>query len=215
MRKIYEKNYKNYPANFREVLMIAFDKRTDPMGGGAVFDLLKYKDEVVGFLSFEKIGQFEDGRKKKYFGSFNISLSYNNAKLGEAMLKKALNREAQASIIVADCDPIAPITQKYIENGFVATKYYNYEGVPSFKIIRDDELNNKLESKKISQSEIIKMANGNQLNPNIIVKKYLPEEGFDFSILENGAVLTQYKTDKKTGITYGIFEKKKYQENDN
>ncbi|NMC51502.1 hypothetical protein GYA54_02095 [Candidatus Kuenenbacteria bacterium] len=207
MKRIYEENYQKYPPGFRQKLIGAFERRTNPESGKASFDILKYRDEVVGFLSFEGIGQLTDGRKKKYFGSFNLDQKYTNAKLGEVMLKKALDREAPASIIEADCDPQAPITKKYLENGFVAINYYDYEGVPSFKIIRDDELNNKLESKKISLPEITRLASGQSHNNNIEIQAFKPGEQPTFSLLGEGLILTQYITDKETGIVYCVYEK--------
>ena len=101
------------------------------------YDILRYQGKVVAFLRFDYLDA-EAGKFKKHFAAFNVDKNFTQAKLGEAMLKQALEREKTNSVIVAECDPQAPITQKYFALGFKKIKEFTLAGVPSLQIELQD-----------------------------------------------------------------------------
>ena len=131
MRKIYAENYQAYPEEFKRKLLETFDQSLK--NKQAFYDVLRYQGKVVAFLRFDYLGE-EVGKFKKHFAAFNVDKNFTQAKLGEAMLKQALEREKPNSVIVAECDPQAPITQKYFKLGFKKIKEFNLAGVPSWQI---------------------------------------------------------------------------------
>ncbi len=135
MKKIYAANYQAYPAEFRQKLLESFDSSL--ADSHAYYDILRYQGKIVAFLRFDYLGE-EAGSLKKHFAAFNVDKNFTQAKLGEAMLKQALQREKSGSVITAECDPQAPITKKYLELGFKKVKEFDLAGVPSWQIeLRD------------------------------------------------------------------------------
>jgi predicted GNAT family N-acyltransferase len=131
MKKIYAENYQTYPEEFKQKLLEAFDQSLK--NKQTFYDVLRYQGKVAAFLRFDYLGE-ENGQFKKHFAAFNVNKNFTQAKLGEAMLKQALEREKLDSVIIAECDPQAPITRKYFELGFKKVKEFTLAGVPSLQI---------------------------------------------------------------------------------
>lgn len=207
MRRIYQKNYGNrteYPEKFIDALIQSFDASLD--NPDTRFYLFKHKGAVAAFCRFDHT--FKNGRLDSiYFGSFNTSPAYGRGKVGETMLDQALREERALGVpIFADCNPMAPVTKRYIESGFVATEAYDYKGVPSLKIELSPDADKGLASKKISGREIVSAIKKNQ-NPEegIMTREYPSGDSPDWSPLRNGYILTHYFDD--AGRTICVFEK--------
>jgi len=131
MRSIYAENYKNYP-EFQKYLLdnlekVFKNKKTE-------WNILKFKDEIVAFMRFDKTGSDE-----LYFGSFNVDSNAKGASIGEEMMLKVLDEKAKKNKIIAESVIGARITSNYIERGFVGVGVQTVEGVPLLKIQRDDK----------------------------------------------------------------------------
>ncbi|HET8574817.1 MAG TPA: GNAT family N-acetyltransferase [Candidatus Paceibacterota bacterium] len=131
MRKVYAKNYANYPEEFQKIILDSFRRKLeDP---NTRFYVLKHADEVVGFDSFTK------NEDHLYFGSFNVDTNFAGSKLGTAMMEKTLDEEAKQARIEADGNPKEAIARGYInKKGFVGVGFANIGGVDSLHLVRDD-----------------------------------------------------------------------------
>ncbi len=209
MEKIYRENYKDYPEKFVHGLMEGFaDALKNPESH---FYVLRHKGDVVAFSRFDKVYGKEGEVDHLYFGSFNVDPSYQSAKLGEALIEQSLMEEGALGVpIEADCDPNNPITQKYIEKGFVAISFYHLEGVPSFHIKFDYDLNKHLKSKQTERNEIVQKSEVVAAGQDSVTKIYLKNDIPDFSPCNNGYALTRYFTENEK--IYCVFEKILYQE---
>jgi hypothetical protein len=214
MIKIADNNWKNYP-KLHDIVMGGFKDALE--SSDKKFYILKYDKDVIGFIRFDPMGEFE-----LYAGSLNIRPDLRGSAIGEAVLKNILGKEAQSHVLNATAYPKLPICPRYIgEFGFTVNEIISdYEGTgePFFKIIRDDT-KNKEYSFFNKNTELIKKAyqdNKYDLNQNQIILK------FDFStdyqnfiknaksILDSGNyIMSSYKRDKENpNIYYSVFEKK-------
>jgi hypothetical protein len=194
MRRTYRENYRDrdeYTQEFSDALINSFDDSLD--NPNTRFYLLKHKGDVAAFCRFDH--KYKGGKLESiYFGSFNTNPSYWRGKVGETMLDQALLEERALGVpIYADCNPMAPVSKKYIESGFVATGQYDYKGVPSFKIALFPDVNERFISKDMSTREIMDaIAQGRDLGEDIITTEYAIGSHPDYSPLREGYVLTRY-----------------------
>lgn len=199
MLEIFYDNYHKYPAEFRDSIIdgfrqkLAFDT-TD-------FYILRYKGEIVSFFRFDRRFETDGMFKDFYFGSVNTDTGFTGGRFAEVMFSEALKARAKEGVIEADCDPETEVSSKYIEQGFVATKYYVYKGVPSLGLILNQELNSRLRAKNLSRAEIESLEN----SPELFVVKYNRGEKVDFSKLSQGYVLSRYIKTKEDILC--VFEK--------
>ncbi len=199
MLEIFYDNYHKYPAEFRDSIIdgfrqkLAFDS-TD-------FYILRYKGEIVSFFRFDRRFETDGMFKDFYFGSVNTDTGFTGGRFAEVMFSEALKARAKEGVIEADCDPETEVSSKYIEQGFVATKYYVYKSVPSLGLILDQELNSRLRAKNLSRAEIESLEN----SPELFVVKYNRGEKVDFSKLSQGYVLSRYIKTKEDILC--VFEK--------
>jgi len=103
--------------------------------------ILKYKDEVIGFVRFEKTDH-----DTIYAGSFNVSKDLRGLAIGNDMMEKALIKEGENNILEASASIKIPAGCSYIEKiGFIADGLIeNYHGTgESLFNIRLDKPNNK------------------------------------------------------------------------
>lgn len=112
-----------------------------------VLEILRHQGKIISFLRFDRVYEQNGGdfRASSYFGSFNTDPDFQEASIGEAMLRECLEEEAQLHPIEAHTLPDKKITSKYIEEtGFVITDIkldYAGSGKTLFKITRDDRIN--------------------------------------------------------------------------
>ena len=170
---------------------------------GTRFYVLRHKGVIVGFNRFDD-KSFEK-EPHLYFGSFNTDASYGNGKLGEVLYEESLAAEVSKNIpIRANCNPLSPITQKYIESGFVATSLEDYAGVPSFSITLDTEKNQSFKSKTWTTEQVVR-AVLHQNTENVLAFSVSRTEEIPFEKVNKGYVLTRYF--KQGSRFYVVFEK--------
>jgi predicted GNAT family N-acyltransferase len=200
--RLFAEAYKDQPAEFREAVLNSFHKSLS--NPDARFYALRRKDEVIASLRFDDIRNEKGEVTRKYFGSFVSDTAYGNGKLGEAVFENAIAAEATSKIpIQAHCNPLSPITQKYIESGFVATGLENYAGVPSFSIELDSSRNEGLETKKWPPEQIVRAALS-QNTSRIRAFSVTNPEQIPFDLVQEGFALTRYlKIDR---VIYAVFE---------
>lgn len=110
----------NYAAKSPEFRAAVVRGLTEAFGNPtSKFYVLRYNGKIVGFNRFDEMGPMPDGTPRKYFGSFNVDPAFGNGKLGDVMIEQTVLHEAQSAVIEAHCLPDAPITQRYLKDGFV------------------------------------------------------------------------------------------------
>lgn len=167
------------------------------------FSILRDKDKIVSFNRFDTILD-NKGSEITYFGSFNADPAYSG--VGGVMLEEVIkDRLKDGRPMFAHTDPNQPITKKYINSGFVVTNIEsNYAGTGRmiFEIWQSPEINSQLESKKMTERELLDRI-GEEFSPHIIIREQAPND--NYSEINEGKVLTRYiKNGEKT---YLVFEK--------
>jgi len=212
MRKMYDENYPEsagYSKEFREAIFHglegAFTKKE-----GVRFYVLKKDDEMLGYNRFEDLPDTEDGRKRKYVGSFNVAPQYQGSKLGDKIFDDCLAQEiSEDTVIEAYADPTIPISSHYLEtNGFVATGIEDIGGRPLLKIIRDPKMNAGLATKKSPQDkeELTRLAEEGHISIRKMPRGDIPWVASD--LLGKGWLLTHITRDAgdKSAVA-AVFEK--------
>jgi predicted GNAT family N-acyltransferase len=217
MRAMYDSNYgesSGYSPEFRETIFHGLDEAFTKKEG-ARFYVLKKEGKLIGYNRFEDLPDTEDGRHRKYVGSFNVSPEYRGSKLGDKMFDDCLAQETgNETIVEAYADPTLPITSHYLEtNGFVATGIEDVGGRPLLRIVRDPELNAKLSTKLDSFSEAIaeELAKNGSPKDTVFAKTTTLSElsGIVTGRFEDGWVLTRViRTPTGSGSVTAVFEKK-------
>lgn len=217
---------KNYPdINERYVALAGLDKGLHNQG--TVFEILRYKGEIVSFLRFDRHYDEQGTPTNSYFGSFNTDSDFQGAVIGEAMIKECLNKEAEDFVVEAHCFSDKRISSKYIEDaGFIAeTIELNYlnTGKCLLKITRDDKTNEQYKYRSRFESDIKKELEvlAENFTGSAIGKPFLKIEVdklSDSAVLEkiklfmekHDLVITRYFPDNKKIPKYFvmIFEKK-------
>lgn len=187
MKTIVQVNYAHESEAFREAVLASMVNALNRKGTD--FHTLRFKGQIIGFNRFDTMENAPDGRHRRYFGSFNVDQSFAGGKLGEAMIEQTVLKEAEESVIEADCNPRTPITSKYIESGFNATSIADFAGVPSFHIVFDTVTNESLSSRKISAEEVVRRAEANERTDRII---FCTSDGSSFEYLSQGYALTRF-----------------------
>ncbi len=216
MRNIFDQNYANNP-DFKKVVKESFERRL--INPEVDFYVVRDEGRIISFLStepshsektFHQKSDREVGENEIYFGSFNSFNGYKGGSIGDAMMRKVLDKEAETKIIHADCPATDAIGSKYIEDGFFATRYYQYAGKPSLEITRDDSL--KFQSRDMSREEIVGLYLRHSLdmsrsNGDLIIKRADFQKDLDFSDLSESFVLTRYFKFTNDSKWYVVFEK--------
>ncbi|MDD4611224.1 MAG: hypothetical protein PHU73_04725, partial [Patescibacteria group bacterium] len=191
------------------------------------FVILKYKDEIIGFLRFEKIDD-----NNVIFGSFNIFKDLHGLKIAEQTLLEIVKEKVKEKNIRATVSPRIRIGTCYIEKtGFVGTGYipnYHQTGEPLIEIEIDEEKNSRFEYRRANEEgkmlnspkDIISQWQNNdyQTGQETIILKYNfknPEEFQEYHeamqklLGEKKYVLTRYFQDvkEKGDIRYLVLEK--------
>jgi len=209
MRRIYQDNYRNrekYPQKFADALFDSFDTSLD--NPSTDFYIMKHRGSVASFCRFD--AEYREGKLDHlYFGAVNTNPTYQQGRIGEALVEQALREKEQLGVpIIADCDPSSTVSKTYISLGFVATKFYSYEGMPSLRIEMAPDIVGTFSSKKLTNEKVIRAAATKEgLEGGAVVENYPAGTQPDFSLLEQGYTLTRYFEDKKSMRTYCVFER--------
>lgn len=202
LRENYEKQYPGdeyaeFRAKVENGLQTAFENTPTK------FYLLEDNGEIVSFNRFDEIQDASD-RKITYFGSFNADSTYRG--IGSKMLEKTIEVQMQNSeVMFAHCDPKMAISQKYIEDGFVATQTETVAGHFSFEIWRSGSTVEHLETKQMSKEDLVKSANISPgPNDDYFVREVEANDRFMELDSDLAYLLTRYFTYE--GKTYVAFE---------
>jgi ribosomal protein S18 acetylase RimI-like enzyme len=143
MISIIEKNYSDLEE--RKIALAGLEKGLK--NKRTVFEILRHKSEIVSFLRFDRIWDQEPPAPDSYFGSFNTNPDFQEASIGDAMIRECLNEEAYLHILEAHTFPDKKITSKYVEEaGFIIEDIelnYMDTGKALFRIRRDDKMNRR------------------------------------------------------------------------
>ncbi|MCC7160254.1 GNAT family N-acetyltransferase [Candidatus Nomurabacteria bacterium] len=220
MREIYARNYKDTP-EFQKELLENFDHSIGTRGersygdGDNMFYLLKVIGRVVAFCRFHE--DWETGIIIKKFGFFNVDQNYQGFQLGEIMMEQSLDLEAKNSILQATCTATASIAERYIQRGFIGTRFIpDYKGIPDLYIERNDIKNKEYPSKSLREEEIISKLGSStehdfKINDTEIkIISFNESDPLPFGLTNEGWILTQYFSIGKK--KYTVFEKMKHEE---
>lgn len=200
MRAILKENWKSEGKTFQEEVTKSLEDAFS--SEKSTFYILRHRGQVVGFNRFDDHSDTED--PKVYFGSFNTDPSFGNGKLGEVLYEESLKEQRKKGVpIEAHCNPLSPITQKYIESGFVATAIENYAGVSSFTIVSDERVLSALVTKEWGTEKVIRESLA-QDNDNVKVYSVKNTTEIPFEIVNDGFVLSRYF--KLENRIYAVFE---------
>jgi hypothetical protein len=205
MIELLKKNYElinpeEDQAEFRNAVLNSLINNFDNLN--TEFRILRDKNKIVSFNRFDIVVD-ERGNEITYFGSFNADPAYSG--VGGVVLEEVIkDRLKDGRPMLAHTDPNQPITKKYINSGFVVTNIeQNYVGTGRmiFEIWQSSEINNQLESKQLTEQELLdKIKNESS---DIIVREQTSDE--TYPEINEGKALTRYIKDGKK--TYLVFEK--------
>ena len=154
---IYDRNYPEsdqYPAKFREKIFDGL--RSAFKNPDSRFYLLRREGEIIGFRRFDAREETEDGRPRKYAGSFNVDPAYRDAKIGNVFYQVTLEREGRDSVIEALVDPETPVSSFYLERyGYVVDGVTDIEGKPFLTMRRDLEANGSFSTRDATLDESV------------------------------------------------------------
>lgn len=205
MIQLLKKNYEiispgEDQVDFREAVLNSLINSFD--NPNTEFRILRDKDKIVSFNRFDTVVN-NDGSEITYFGSFNADPAYSG--VGGVVLEETIkDRLKDGRPMLAHTDPNQPITKKYINSGFVMTNIeQNYAGTGRmiFEIWQSSEINNQLESKQLTEQELLDKINDE--SSDIIIREQTPNE--TYPEINAGKALTRYI--KNEGKTYLVFEK--------
>lgn len=203
MEKIYRSNYSEN-TGLQDSLTKDFNKFITgdlEYHAGSEMYILKYGDDVVSFNRFDStINPY-----KLNFKSFNVDDSVKGSGIGNMMSKATLDKKAKEHTILADCIALKPISSFYVENGFIAKKFYKYHDEPCLSIIRADKyIPEEFKTKNITEEEILR---GIELPVGTIVRKFKNQNDCDFNeLIQEDYVLTRYFFNKNTKEWVIVFE---------
>ena len=202
MEAIYRENYANNTALAKDLLVKLGERLGMPE---TRFYLLKYQDEVKAFIGFTPT----DGRDSLTFHSFNVEPSLRGISIGNTMMEKAIDLEAAAHVLEAECMAYEVIGSKYIEDGCVATSIFIYEGAPVLNIVRDEKKNGEYWGKQMigKEDELVEMATRGGLPEGAVVQSQSEQKDIEMESMFPNYVLTRYFKSKKDGRWYVVFEK--------
>ena len=145
MHSLYEQNYTDAPAPFRQLLQEKLlARRDDP---STRFYVVTHGGRVAGFNTFtdKRDAANTEHPTERYFASFNVDPALAQSKIGDALMTASLDTESEHGPVSADCIPSAPITQTYInKKGFVGVGIRIVKGVPLLNIRKDADLSARL-----------------------------------------------------------------------
>jgi hypothetical protein len=201
-RRMSEQNYANETSEFQAIIKESLDN-------AFLSDTTRFYTEtdadgrVIFFDRFDD-GITSDGRVIKYFGSVNSDPAY--AGIGKLRIGETLEKELDScDLMYAHCDPRNPISQFYVEHGFIATQTVSPAGKFSFEIWRSKDSSEQLKTKQMTEAELVALA-GETLpaEADYFVREVEPND--QFLELDSGLafLLTRYFT--VGGKTYAAFE---------
>jgi len=161
------------------------------------FYLFTYGNRVQSFAAFTPA---EDGQL--HASAFNVAPHARGYRIGEAMLYEAIDKVAEGHTLTADCDSKLPISAKYIETGWVATRYWDDHGDNILDIVRNDKEHERYAGKQLSADDII----AGRVPEGLVVKTASEQKDLPFALCNQGYVLTRMFVDPQSRQHYAVFE---------
>ena len=165
------------------------------------FYIIKKNSEIVAFLAYEKeeglpkdlqnIFIYSNPHDVEHLSAFNVNPKYQQSLIGEFLLNKSLSNEYTETVL-ADCSIEPSIASMYIENGFIATKYYLFEGKPSISIMKSFVY--QITTQGLSQKGIVSLSEQPEAMAeyNIIIVSADNPKNINFDYINNGYSLQRY-----------------------
>jgi hypothetical protein len=154
-------------------------------------------EKIQSFVIFKPQ---EDGTL--YASGFNVAPESRGYRIGEAMLKESLDHEARSGVLKGECVASLPISSKYIETGWVATRVWDDRGELILDILRDDTSRAAYWGKTHDQKTIL-----HSEAPGVTVVSAATQSEIPFqAYLQDGIVLSRLFTDPETSRAYAVFE---------
>lgn len=207
MRRLIRENYeREYPGEanqeFRETVIKSFESALKRVATDLY--ILRDGEEIVSYNRFDSRVNNKTGQRQLYFGSFNADPKYRG--VGGFMLERTIREKLEeCEAIQAHCDPQSDISKKYIEDGFIATQTETLAGKFSFEIWRSKDSSEILQTKKMSQEELVAIAGDTMdRDTDYWVREVEPNDPFHELDEGLGFLMTRYFTYQ--GKTYAAFE---------
>ncbi len=212
-----EENWKEVPT-MKPVVLRALKEVLNSNSEKTRWHLLKKGKEIIGCARFDELKEGE-----LYMGSVNVDSRYRGGAFGHALLQEIISKRAVGHRIHAHVYPSSSIASSYVERyGFVIT---GVEEVPlpqggseqGFTILRDDRLEEGLQSRELTVEEIISVHESESEDQLFYVKRYdlsrpKSRAGMIRDIArtkENNEVVTRFVVDPaKQSLRYVVIEKR-------
>jgi hypothetical protein len=202
MQAISAKNYSKESPEFQELMREGMAAKLNEPNRRWYVDQTD-GGEIIFFDSFTDVLNEETGEVQyKTFEAVNLGDDkYGGA--GAARLKQTLGQElADGLPMQAFSDPENPVSQLYIEHGFVAVGTVSPAGKFSFELWRNSESSELLQTKQLSIAELIVQIENPEKTGDFTIRTV--ENGDRFPELSDGQCLTRYF--KHNGQQYVVFE---------
>jgi|GEM_PF-4854956 len=216
MRIIATKNWDSKGKTGEKVLE-AFETHLKKQSG-VDFYILRKDQQIIGFVSFED-AQDERGAYKKA-GSLNIAYNMRGSAIGETVLRNILMEASKTARLEATVMPELTAGTHYVEeNGFVITGIipnFLESNTPFFCISLDVEQNKTYTTKKIPQSDIIRLYKERQSKEaaNAVIIEHFSKDQHNQMVdtiddhTKNGYHVTRYFIDpEQADARYYVCEK--------
>ena len=222
---IIEANYQNKPTEFRQAVLKSF--REALQNPDSHFTVVRKEEEVIAFCRFDY--HYKQERKHEdddleyiYFGSVNLNPKFKDSRMGEAMIQKAFFEVLDDSHVPlrADSQAYGNTGRNYVEKyGFVAERFYDLHGVPSFGIVESRPESHLYVGKKMQRTDIVSLyqigqttgskkvnyLGGGSSVTEYRIESYEKNHQPHFNLLAKGYVLTRYFVEDEK--MYCVFEK--------
>jgi hypothetical protein len=193
---IYKENYSDDP-ELSEQLVDKFNQSFASSNEGE-FYTYRIDGKLNAFVRFENS---QDG---KFASALNVDKAAQGYSLGEAMMEQALTAESQDYILYAEANLNSWNTPRYLELGFNAVESNNKYDVPVVNIVWDRSLNEKLESRALSEADIFSKKVGSD---DVYIETYNNINDFDRSRLGD-LIMTRSLYNPEDQKWYVVLEKK-------
>ena len=216
MRTIATKNWDSKGKTGEKVLE-AFEAHLKKQSG-VDFYILRKDQQIIGFVSFED-AQDERGAYKKA-GSLNIAHNMRGSAIGETVLRNILIEASKTARLEATVMPELTAGTHYVEeNGFVITGIipnFLESDTPFFCISLDVQQNKTYTTKKIAQSDIIRLHKERQSKEaaNAVIIEHFSKDQHNQMVdtiddhTKNGYHVTRYFIDpEQADARYYVCEK--------
>lgn len=217
MSQMYDRNYpesKGYSPAFRELIFHGLEESLEKKEG-VRFYMLKKDGRLIAFIRFEDLPPAQDGRPRKYIGSFNMAPELQGSSIGDIMLSDCMALESNGdTVFELYCDATLPISVYYLKHNFVIHETKNLADRPFFSATLDNRNNQQLltKQKPPSLEQVRALAEMGSPKETITVEKtaFATLPFIASEKLEKGWLFTNILTEKNTSndVLYAVFERK-------